>query len=70
MANLDAFVANGGPNKLWLNDGTGVFTDSGQALGNSVSFEVVLGDLDSAGDLAAHDGGAVDGDQVEGDGLG
>ena len=37
---LDAFVADGGwlgnqPGKVWLNDGNGTFTDSGQALGSS-----------------------------------
>ena len=52
---LDAFVANGllvdRPNVVWLNDGSGVFTDSGQALGNARSFGVVLGDVDGDGDL-------------------
>ncbi|MGA1399159.1 MAG: FG-GAP-like repeat-containing protein, partial [Phycisphaerales bacterium] len=31
---LDAMVANANqPNRVWLNDGAGAFTDSGQALG-------------------------------------
>ena len=32
---IDVMVANNsGPNQLWLNDGNGNFTDSGQLLGN------------------------------------
>ena len=54
---LDAFVANSrwesGSNSLWLNDGTGRFTNSGQSLGDNNSFFVALGDLDDDGDLDA-----------------
>jgi hypothetical protein len=56
---LDAFIANGAwwgagePNKVWLNDGDGNFTDSGQSLGSSGSFVVALGDVDGDGDLDA-----------------
>ncbi len=61
---LDAFVANygtlgsewsvdGQPNKVWLNDGSGTFIDSGQNLGNSYSFGIALGDVDDDGDLDA-----------------
>jgi hypothetical protein len=54
---LDAFVANagdnGGANRVWINDGTGVFTDSGQLLGEGVSLVVALGDLDGDRDLDA-----------------
>jgi large repetitive protein len=52
---LDAFVANraGQGNRVWLNDGAGHFTDSGQVLGNFESFGVALGDLDGDGDLDA-----------------
>ncbi len=47
---LDAFIANyGQPNRLWLNDGRGQFTDSGQALGWSASHAVACGDLDHDG---------------------
>jgi len=46
---LDAFVANGGirgaPNMIWLNDGNGMFADSGQRLGNANSMGVALGPL-------------------------
>jgi hypothetical protein len=52
---LDAFTAgdtfNNIPNKIWLNDGVGNFTDSGQSV--SRSYFIALGDLDSDGDLDA-----------------
>jgi hypothetical protein len=53
---LDLFTANtteagGDPaDKVWTNDGKGVFSDSGQALGVTESFGVVLGDVDGDGD--------------------
>ena len=55
---LDAWVANSSfgenPSHVWLNDGAGVFTDSGQALGpEALSRTAVLGDLDQDGDLDA-----------------
>ena len=56
---LDAFVANGGfaltgePNHIWLNDGAGNFTDSGQVLGTSRSASVALKDIDGDGDIDA-----------------
>jgi hypothetical protein len=56
---LDAFVGNdendfgGQPKKVWLNDGTGAFSDSGQSLGASATFAVALEDLDGDGDLDA-----------------
>ncbi|MCB1071178.1 MAG: VCBS repeat-containing protein [Kiritimatiellae bacterium] len=41
---LDVFIANfsSQPNEVWLNDGSGTFTNSGQALGSDSSFCVVL----------------------------
>ena len=53
---LDAFVTNAGgnePNKVWINDGSGNFTDSGQSLGLSNSYGISLGDVDDDGDLDA-----------------
>lgn len=56
---LDALVANNGEESynapvLWLNDGTGVFTDSTQRLGFTNAYAAVLGDLDGDGDLDAY----------------
>jgi hypothetical protein len=73
---LDAFIANGAwwgagePNKVWLNDGDGNFTDSGQALGSSY-FGGALGDVDGDGDLDAYLTGGSSPDKVwlnDGDG--
>ncbi len=56
---IDAFVANastGGSDpadRLWLNDGSGNFSDSGQSIGNLDSGGVQLGDVDNDGDLDA-----------------
>ncbi|MBL9152511.1 MAG: DUF11 domain-containing protein, partial [Verrucomicrobiales bacterium] len=38
-------------NRVWLNDGAGSFTDSGQTIGNHATFSVALGDVDGDGDL-------------------
>jgi hypothetical protein len=58
---LDAFLANGStvkadgnyrrdaPNTVWLNDGQGNFSDSGQLLGASESTAVALGDVTGNG---------------------
>ena len=59
---LDAFVADDGPNHLWINQGgdqggtPGVLQDGGQALGNRFSLSVALGDVDGDGDLDAYVG--------------
>ena len=51
---LDAMIGNSGePNTVWTNDGSGTFTNSGQALGDRNSCAVALGDLDGDGDLDA-----------------
>ena len=39
--------------KVYINDGSGIFTDSGQSLGNSESHSISLGDLDGDNDLDA-----------------
>jgi len=70
---LDAFVANAVrhyewfesvPNKVWLNDGQGHFTDSGQTLGDQASFAVALGDVDGDGDPDALVGGFASNDEL------
>ena len=52
---LDAYVANGAAgaiaDSLWINNGSGVFTDSGQSLDNGWNEGAALGDLDGDGDL-------------------
>jgi hypothetical protein len=57
---LDAFVANSShagksdpANRVYLNDGDGHLRDSGQALGDTYSLSVAVGDLDLDGDLDA-----------------
>ena len=54
---IDAWIANGyfdsESDIVWLNDGTGTFTNSGQALPLRMSTSVALGDLDDDGDLDA-----------------
>ncbi len=53
----DAFIANGMSgglaNEVWFNNGSGVFSNSGQALGMSYSFRVTLTDIDADGDIDA-----------------
>ena len=66
---LDAYVVGGGTgnavyNKLWLNNGSAFFTDSGQDLGQRKSSSVALGDLDGDGDLDAFVTNTLDGDRV------
>jgi hypothetical protein len=58
---IDAFFANWsdrspekwGRNSVWLNDGSGHLTDTGQDFGSRNSRHVALGDLDGDGDLDA-----------------
>lgn len=59
---LDAFVAGGGGNSVWINQtddsngdttGNGIFFDSGQLFDAVSSTDVALGDIDNDGDLDA-----------------
>ena len=54
---LDAIIVNsipnGTPDTIWLNDGSGFFTTTGQLLGNQNGYDVALGDADNDGDLDA-----------------
>ncbi len=68
---LDAIAANSShagksdpSNRVWLNDGSGHFTDSGQRLGQEYSLSVALGDLDGDGDLDAYVGNFGQNDSV------
>jgi len=54
----------GQANKVWLNDGSGNFTDNGQNLGSSNSWGVALGDLDGDGDMDAFVGNSVEPNKV------
>lgn len=49
---LDAWVANDGSDRVWLNDGAGVFASSGQDLTSlGITYDVALGDIDGDGDI-------------------
>jgi hypothetical protein len=56
---LDAFIiyinesGTGKPNEVWINDGEGNFTDSGQKLGQRCSSGIALADLDGDRDIDA-----------------
>lgn len=47
--NVDLFLACNGPNEVWLNDGKGIFTDSGVRLGSEWSWNAAIGDLNNDG---------------------
>jgi hypothetical protein len=80
---LDAFVVNGQtqvspsgpgvhetPNTVWFNDGSGLFTDSGQQLGLRESYAVALGDVDGDSFLDAVVGNDGEDEVWLNDGLG
>jgi hypothetical protein len=50
---IDARGHGDAHNMVWLNDGAGHLTDSGQRLGNEATGDIELGDLDGDGDLDA-----------------
>jgi hypothetical protein len=47
----NGFFGAGLGNRVYTNDGSGVFTDSGQILGTAASWDLCLGDFDLDGDL-------------------
>jgi hypothetical protein len=61
---LDAFMAVSPGNRVWLNDGAGVFTDSGQSLGTAHHWSVSLGDVDGDGDMDAVTGDILGSNKV------
>jgi hypothetical protein len=70
-SDLDAFVANGGPDaadgqpdRLWLNNGSAVFTDSGRLMGSDSSYGAMLGDLHADGYLDVFVAGYHGGNKV------
>jgi formylglycine-generating enzyme required for sulfatase activity len=54
---LDAFLGTRSANLLWLNDGAGLFRDSGQRLGDIFTIAASVGDLDGDGDQDVLSGG-------------
>lgn len=44
-------VFTGAPDEVWLNNGSGLFSDAGLALGDARTGALVLGDIDGDGDL-------------------
>ena len=50
---LDVYLARYGnqPDELWLNNGNGTFTNSGQLLGSDNSINAAMADMDGDGDL-------------------
>ncbi|MFN2196611.1 MAG: fibronectin type III domain-containing protein [Anaerolineales bacterium] len=68
---LDVFVANGGegvldgqPDEIWINDGSGIFTNSGQRLGSQSSYGAALGDVYQDGLIDIFVAGYHDGNRV------
>jgi len=59
-----------GTNVIFLNDGVGTFTDSGQALGSSQTTRIRLADLDADGDLDLLSGNTTFDDIFMNDGTG
>ena len=49
---LDILFGNdGSPDQVWINNGSGSFTNSGQSLGNDASYAITVGDVDNDGDI-------------------
>ena len=51
---IDALITSQNqPNSVWINDGNGFFSNSGQIIGNSGNTDIEIADLDGDGDLDA-----------------
>lgn len=63
---LDAFFSNAddAPNWVFLNDGNGNFTDSGQRIGNASTKSVELGDVNGDGNLDAVAANSTEGHEI------
>ena len=54
MTGQDLYLANWtGSDEIWLNDGSGIFSNTNQILSPSGSLDVVLRDVDNDNDLDA-----------------
>lgn len=53
---IDIFTGIVTANKVWLNDGSASFTDSGQSLGSLLTYDIDAADLDADGDIDLLDG--------------
>jgi len=59
-SDLDLYVASADnesfvpqPDRVWFNDGDGIFVDSGQQIGEHMGYDIALGDVDGDGDTDA-----------------
>jgi uncharacterized repeat protein (TIGR01451 family) len=52
-SDLDIFITAWLGNRVWLNGGTGTFSNNGQTLGDTFGWRTALGDVDGDGDLDA-----------------
>ena len=51
-------------NEVWLNNGSGVFTNSGQSLGTNRTSSIALADVDADGDIDIVEGNSSEGNKI------